>query len=555
MPYSTQQADIAVNFFEKVLKTTQDQWAGRPFFLAPWEEEAVREIFGRVDDNGNRIIKQVYLEVPKKSGKTEFCAGLVLLTLLMDPNIGSQVYGAAASQRQAQNVFRAARTMVRLSPVLQTHYKVLPSTHRIVKRSDPNSFYAAIAADGDLSDGVNPSAVVGDEVHRWRTRKQLENWDVLSLGGVTRRQALSIAITTAGVQNESPLAWRLHEKTLRIKAGIATDPTFYGRIYGADPIDNWADEKTWIKAMPSLRQNGGFVDIAKIRELYNASLTDPEAQRSFRRYFLNLWDQKEKRAIDLYQWDRCDKPWVSMGLQEKAPEDIVRPLHPDMLRQFINRHTWVGIDMSRTTDMTSVNFVFPEYLKNDDGSDSQVMSGYYDWLPFYWMPEENIRKRELKDGMPYRTWADQGFLELCPGSVIDVREMKKRIEWGSRMFNLVECCFDPAESRQISVPMIEEGFTCVDIRQGFAHLNEPCNKILELVASGKLRHGGHPILRWNAHCLATKELNDQIMWAKPERMKDTARIDGIAAGTDAMARAIVGDGGPSVYETRGLKTA
>jgi len=175
-------------------------------------------------------------------------------------------------------------------------------------------------------------------------------------------------------------------------------------------------------------------------------------------------------------------------------------------------------------------------------------------LVFFWMPEEGIKKRELKDGMPYRTWADQGYLELSPGGVIDVREMKARLEWGGSMFDLQECCFDPSESRQISSPMIDDGYTCIDVRQGYSHLSEPCKKILGLVAGEKLRHGAHPILRWNAHCLSTKEHNDQLMWAKPDRGKDTARIDGIAAITDAMFRAMLGDGGPSIYETRGIIT-
>ena len=137
--------------------------------------------------------------------------------------------------------------------------------------------------------------------------------------------------------------------------------------------------------------------------------------------------------------------------------------------------------------------------------------------------------------------------------MIDVRDVRDRLEWGARMFELQEICFDPAEARQISVPMIDEGYTCVDIRQGYSMLSEPCKKLLELVASGKLRHGGNPVLRWNAHCLSTKEHNDQLMWAKPQRHKDSARIDGIAAITDAMARAMLGSG-PSIYNTQGIKT-
>jgi phage terminase large subunit-like protein len=78
VPFSQPHADVACNFFEKILQHTQDEWSGKPFLLAPWEEEALTEIYGRLDDNGERIIQQVYLELPKKSGKTEFAGGLVL---------------------------------------------------------------------------------------------------------------------------------------------------------------------------------------------------------------------------------------------------------------------------------------------------------------------------------------------------------------------------------------------------------------------------------------------------------------------------------------------
>lgn len=533
-------ADLACNFFERILKHTADEWYGKPFILAPWQEEALTQIFGNLDDAGKRLISLAYLEVPKKTGKTELMAGLVLFCLLTDPNPGCQVYGAAAAIRQALNVYRAACKMTEQSPILSKHLRVLRGTNRIVKRKDLDSFYAAVAADGDLSDGVNPSFVVADEVHRWRTRKQLENFDVLSLGGLTRRQTLTVGITTAGVQNESPLAWRLHEKTKRIRLGVIDDPTFFGRIYGADKEDDWSSEATWIKANPSLVENGGFIPLEKIRQKYESSLSDPEAQRSFRRYYLNMWDQKENRAINLEQWDQCVGDWRAAGLRPKVPEDKLRPLDPQVLKHFIERRAWAGVDLSMTTDMSAVAFLFPG------------LDGVFEILPFFWMPEEGIKHRELRDGMPYRTWAEQGFLELSPGNVIDYRDIKARLAWGAEMFDLQEICLDPWNSRQISVPMVEEGFKCVEIRQGYATLSEPSKKFLELVASGKLRHGGHPVLRWNASCLSTKETNDCLMFAKPERGKDTSRIDGIAATVNAMVKAMVAGPGGSVYEDRGV---
>jgi phage terminase large subunit-like protein len=380
--------------------------------------------------------------------------------------------------------------------------------------------------------------VVADELHRWKTRKQLENWDVLSLGGVTRRQPLTIAITTAGVQNESPLAWRLHEKTRRIEDGVVQDPAFVGRIFGANEKDDWTAESTWIKANPSLKQRGGFLDIARIREKYDASLSDPESQSAFRRYYLNIWNQKENRVIDLARWDASVGSWTAAGLLPKERPDKVRELAPSVLEHFAGRRCWAGVDLSMTTDLSAVAFVFT----CDDGG--------FDVLPFFWTPEGSVRKRELRDGMPYSRWADQGFIELSAGDVIDYREVKARLEWASQIFDLREICFDPWNSRQISVPLVEEGYTCIEIRQGIAMLSEPSKKLLELVTASKLRHGGHPVLRWNASCLAAKETNDNLMFTKPPRSLSSSRIDGISATVNALVRAIMdkGDGGMGQIE-------
>lgn len=542
MSFSKTNADGACNFFELILKHSADEWWGTPFMLCPWQEEALSAIFGMLDEDGNRIIEMAYLEVPKKAGKTEWVAGVVLLVLMLTSTPGCQVYGAASATRQALNVYRAACKMVEQSPLLKKHLRILRGTNRIIKRSDPDSFYAAIAADGDFGDGVNPAFFVADEVHRWKTRKQLENWDVLSKGGITRKQTLTIAITTAGVREESPLAWKLHEKTRKIQDGVVSDTRFFGKIYGADKADDPADPATWIKANPSLIENGGFLDKEKIRKEYESAAAEGDLT-SFKRYFLNVWDQKEDRAIDMAKWDASSGDWTARGLLAKEPEDSVRPLHRDVLAHFIERRCWAGVDLSMTTDTSSVALIFP-----CDEEDT------YDILPFFWIPDAKIRKLEVRLGVPLAQWARDGFIELSPGDVIDYRDIKARLEWAGSMFDLQEICWDPWNSRQISVPMVEAGYKCVEIRQGYQMLSEPTKKILELVARGKLHHGGHPVLRWHAGCACTiTDGRDNIMFSKPDRNKSANRIDGMQATATALPRAMLG-GGQSVYDTRGIIT-
>ena len=178
-------------FFEQHLTLTGD-FGGQPFVLMPWLRKVLRDIFGTLDDEGMRQYKDIYMEVPTGNCKTTFCAGIVLCFLACDCGAGTEVYSAASSKDQAAITFRMAQQMTRQSRKLNKILSVIPSTKRIVRHDDPTSFYAAISADGDIHDGINPSFVVRDELHRWRTRKQLELNEVLerSQASATRRRSL-----------------------------------------------------------------------------------------------------------------------------------------------------------------------------------------------------------------------------------------------------------------------------------------------------------------------------------------------------------------------------
>lgn len=177
-----------------------------------------------------------------------------------------------------------------------------------------------------------------------------------------------------------------------------------------------------------------------------------------------------------------------------------------------------------TTDMTAVVFVFP----NEDSESVDV-------LPFFWFPEAKARKFEIKLSVPLKEWADRGLLELSEGEAIDYRDVRARIEWGVQMFDVEQVLFDPWNSKQMSGPMIDDGYHCAEVRQGYPSLNEPTKKIIEMVACGSLHHGGHPILRWQAGCACTiADRNGNRMFSKPDIAKSASRIDGISAMATAM---------------------
>lgn len=367
----------------------------------------------------------------------------------------------------------------------------------------------------------NPHCVIADELHRWKVGKALDNWDVLTKGTIARSQPLVFAITTAGIQEESPLCWRQHEYARQVLDRVFEDKHFYGRIWAADHADDWTDPAIWAKANPSLESRGGFLKQAALEKACQEAKNKPQVLASFKRFHLNLWGEKENRWMDMHAWDKCGTP----------------------LRALAGRACYAGLDLSSNVDLTSLVLLFPA----DDDT--------FDVLPFFWIPKENMRVRELKDRVPYSTWVRQGYIETTEGNVIDQRAVKAKLKWAQEVFELREVAFDPWSALQLSLDLADQGFACVPIRQGYQSLSEPTKKLQELVLDGKIRHGGNPVLKWNADCVTVKDDgNDNIRPVKPKRLESSKRIDGIVATIMALNRATLNLQAESNYNHRGLAT-
>ena len=95
-------------FFAKTLTHVKGQWSGRPFEFIEWQEYVISKLFGTVGDDGLRTYRTCYIEIPRKNGKSTFCAGTALYMLFADKEPGAEIYSAAADREQASIVFDVA---------------------------------------------------------------------------------------------------------------------------------------------------------------------------------------------------------------------------------------------------------------------------------------------------------------------------------------------------------------------------------------------------------------------------------------------------------------
>jgi phage terminase large subunit-like protein len=504
-------ADEAVQFFRRRLTHTKGIYAGQPFIPIPWQEKVIRDIFGTVKPNGFRQYTTAYVEMGKKNGKSEIGAGIGLYGLFMDNEPGAEIYSVARTRNQAGNVFRVAAQMVRNDPLLSAESRIVDSTKTIYLRNDPNSYFKILSADADIEDGCNPHMVIFDELHR-QTNRDL--WDVFKYGKGTRSQPLLFAITTAGVSGASPICEQQHDYARRLLQGTFSDPTYYPVIYSIGEDEDWTfegepaqDGKSatgWYKANPSL---GHFLSIETLREDFKTALEMPAEQNSFRRFRLSQWVSQETRAIPMDKWNACGQ---GFNVAELAGKEC-----------------FGGLDLSTTKDLTAFVLVFPR-------------DGKYLWLPFLFLPEDELLKRARKDNIPYDLWAKQGFIHLTPGNEVDYGYVRRKIDACAGIYNIREVGYDRWNATSIVHDLADDGITMVPIGQGYATMNAPTGELLSMIRSGRLVHNNNPCLNWMADCMSLKQdPAGNIKPSKPDRNKTGKRIDGIVAGIDAIARVIV----------------
>jgi phage terminase large subunit-like protein len=503
-------AKRAVLFIEN-LTHTKGEWAGKPFYLMPWERKIVEKLFGTLNSDGTRQYRTCYIELPRKNGKSTLAAGIALYLLFADEEIGAQVYSAANDRNQAALVFNDAAAMVRQAPALWKRSKIIDSQKRIVYQGQ-NSFYCAISAEAYSKFGYDSHGVIYDELHAAPNR---ELWDVLTTSFGARRQPLLLCITTAGYDRNS-ICWEQHDYACKVRDGIIDDPTFLPVIYAAPDDADWTDEDIWFESNPAL---GAFRSIDEMRTLCAKAQETPALEMTFRRLYLNQWTSSVERWMPMDKWDECGG---EVSLEELK-----------------GKPCYCGLDLAATTDLTALSLVFPR----EDG---------YDVLMRFWIPGDTAREKERKERVPYRLWAKQGFIKLTEGNVIDYGYIRQELKELAEMFPIQEIAFDRWGATKLVQDLEADGFTVVPFGQGYASMSPPTKELMTLVLGGKIRHGGNPILRWNADNMVVNQ--DPAGNLKPDKAKATQKIDGVVALIMGLDRATRHEGQkkPSVYEDRGV---
>jgi len=512
--FSREEAQRSIDF-ASMMHHYKGRAAGQNVNLLPFQQFHYWNLYGWYKKkDGARRFRRSYNEVARKNGKTTDSAIRANYRIFIDEPNGAQVYCAATKENQAHILVNDAANMALIShPFRKMIECKIHKEHitRVITKESPISYIRSIGRDSKTEDGRHASEIKIDEYHAWDSDYLL---DVLEKSMKGRENPLTDITTTAGLPftggKDGP-CFAFRKMCIDVLNGSKEDESLFIMIHSLDEDDDWEDEKNWYKANPSLDEPG-CVTLEDLRTEYIAAKNQGQSKIvEFKTKSLNIWTDAPKVWID-------DKTW--MGTIGKQKPDPTRPVK-----------WFAGYDGGRTYDFSA--WVL---LSEPDAN------GIHDVIPHFWIPDLTLEQREKEDRTTYRDWREGKYLLTTPGNSISTPDIRHHIAKVMTELNIVGTYYDPALfAGEMMANLVDEFGS--DKFEPYSQAiwtsdgrgMSPPTKLLEIaIKTGKLRHGAHPVLRWNcrnSELLIDKNENIKIIKGNPKQ-----RVDGMVALVMAMAR-------------------
>jgi phage terminase large subunit-like protein len=465
---------------------------GQPLKLELFQKARLQALFGFVDDNDLRQYNECLIIEGRKNGKTTETAAVEIDMLIDDKEGSPQIYNIATMLDQAKLGFNAAVKMVRQSPMLSANVKKRASDLYF----DGNfGFIKALASNSNSLDGLDVHCGVIDELSAIKNR---DIYDLIKQAMGARRQPLLFCITTNGYVREGIFDAQ-YKYASDVLNGTIKNPRFLPFIYELDSPDEWVDENCWAKANPG-------IDTIKSRKYLREMVQRAKDDPSFKPTVM---------VKDFNVPQSGSSTWLPF-------ESVVNETAFGM-DQVSKSYAIGGCDLSSVYDLTCATLI----IRKPQDETVYVLQKYF------------IPQRKLDEGLgsdtkqvPYKLWAEQGWLEVNEGAQVDYSAVTK---WFVEMVEKYDIrplwiCYDRALSGYWVPEMEEYGFEMEKTAQGPFTWSQPMKELGCALQEHKVNYNNNPILRWCLANTGVKALNkDGIETIQPVKLQHDRRIDGMVS--------------------------
>lgn len=479
--------DRVVNFMRK-LKHFTGKMNGKPFILSDFQFWIICHIYGFYwKGTDNRVIKNVYIELARKNGKSFFAAAMALYNLIADGESNAEIELVANSTKQAKIVFQMCKYLV---DGLDRRKKYFKTFRDNIRFDTTKSFLQVLSSDANANDGWNSSLFIIDEYH---SAPNSSMYDVMKSSQGNRENPLAIVITTAGFNLFSP-CYQLRQTNIEILKGIKKDDTVFAAIYTLDEGDDWQDPKNFIKSNPNL---GISVKESYLKE---------QVQQAKNNSALEVGT----RTKNFNQWLSSSDIWISNDVILNCTDDVD-------ISKFEGQTCYMGVDLASVSDLTALSVMIPY-------NDKLYFKNYY-YLPFSTL-SDNVNS-EI-----YKEWKRLGYLTITDGNVTDYDYILKDILKINNTLYIDKIAYDQYNATQWAINATTEGLPLEPYSQALWSFNKPTKELERLIKSNKVVIDNNPITRWCFDNVCIKsDWNENV---KPVKSQDMQKIDGVIAAIEAL---------------------
>jgi phage terminase large subunit-like protein len=539
LPLDDKAASRAVRVFDKL---RLPDVPGKPLLkdaAGDWFRDIVRALHGSIVD-GERMVREPFLLVPKKSSKTSYGAALMLTSLLINERPKAEFLLIAPTQPIAEIAFNQVAGMIEADARLRRRDSMHVQPHlKKVTWLETGATLQVKSFDPNVLTGVKPAGALMDELHAVSVNANADRVIGQLRGGlISQPEGFLTFITT---QSERPPAGVFKaelDKARAIRDG-KRDGAMLPVLYefpddiNSDP-EKWGDSANWWMVNPNL---GRPVTIERLMaDFQTAKDTSEEEFRRWASQHLNLeigLALRSDRWVGADYWEQCGDKSVTLDALLERCEVIV-----------------CGIDGGGLDDLLGFAAIGREKVTRK-------------WLHYgrAWAYSGALLRRKsiapaLRD---FEKAGDMSIVNMVGDDIEELVSIIERIDRAGLLPDENAIGVDPIGIGQVLDALATRGIhnsdkkRIVGIAQGW-QLGRAIKTLERHLADGSFVHGAQPLMAWCVGNAKVEPRANGILITK--QASGTAKIDALMAtfnATDLMSLdpALPG-GGPSIYETRPL---
>ena len=507
-------AKAVIDWIENYCILTSAEWYGEPFKLMDWQKAVIRPFYGFVRKEkfrGKQIIVRQYstlfINIPKKNGKSQFAAALALYHLVADGEKTPEVYSLAFDERQSRIVYDDVVRMVSANPIFKEENGIFSSQNPFQITNPANiGIFRPLSSTKEGKQGFKPSCTITDECHEF---KDLQLYDSITsyAASSNRQQPVKIIITTAGV-DETGITRKLVERGLRIQHGEVKDPLFLPAIWKAKSFDPITAKEIFKIVNPS-HKYGLTSD-----KMYHAQEVemkyDDRKKQEIKAYHFNIAIRKggAKQIIPMKKWEACET-------------------NKDIRWVFQQFPTFGGLDYAALSDFLALSFIaFNPFDKKL----------YIE--PHTWITETEIEKQR-KFKHVFRQWQDAGYFEPDKMDEFDPDILPEILREKAAYYpNLKQLGYDRFSILHQMKHFDETvRYDCIDIPNSHMGLSEATKRFIALIHAERIVFRKNDLLTYCAeNTYAEVNKRRQYMLDKSSKEQKIDPIVAIIIAFDCLLR-------------------